>query len=86
MKYYTIPIVILTLCISAVNAEPSFKDQYLKNYAEQLTPILKERLSLETSIETEEDADTQISFLANKMAECQLLAIEYYPKNIKTLL
>lgn len=55
-------------------------EKYKENYAKQLIPLLKERMGTELEMQSEEDAHEHVTTLANRMAICQLLAIENYPQ------
>ncbi len=77
MKYST-----LLLCVlfsTGVLAEKTMDEKYIENYVQQIKPLLKEKLTRETSVETVADADMQITNVATRMAECQLLVLNDYP-------
>ncbi|MGH1538651.1 MAG: hypothetical protein ACRBDX_11490 [Gammaproteobacteria bacterium] len=81
MKYYTLPIILLISVLNTVHADQSEQiKKYKQNYAEQLIPLLKEQMSTETEMESEADANEHIATIAERMANCQLLAIEGYPQ------
>jgi hypothetical protein len=95
MKYFVPIIILFTLWLGSAFAEADIKSEqeanpktnsetnianYKKNYAEQLIPLLKERMATELEMQSETDAHEHVSKLADRMATCQLVAIEGYPQ------
>jgi len=80
MKLYICAIALSLVFPTFVYAEKFDLEKYKNNYAEQLIPLLKERMGTETKMESKTDAGEHVSTIANRMADCQLLAIEGYPK------
>ncbi|MFK7816372.1 MAG: hypothetical protein AB8B92_08550, partial [Gammaproteobacteria bacterium] len=79
MKYFITTIFLFAMLSSNVLAEPNI-EKYKENYAKQLIPLLKERMGTELDMQSEADANEHVSTLANRMANCQLVAIENYPQ------
>jgi len=83
MKFQIIVTVLFIALISAAYAESITEEQnekYKENYAKQLIPLLKERMGTELEMQSEADADEHVATLANRMASCQLVALESYPQ------
>ena len=83
MKLQITIIGLFIACLGNANAEAISEEQiekYKQNYSEQLIPLLKERMGIELEIQSEEDAQEHVSTLANRMANCQLAALEDYPQ------
>lgn len=80
MKIFTLLLLIFLLTPIACLAESSDIEKYKQNYAQQLIPLLKDRMGIELEIQSEEDAHEHVTALANRMAGCQLVAIESYPQ------
>jgi len=81
MKIQIILISLLSAVFSNACAETDANiEKYKENYAKQLIPLLKERMGTETGMDSEADANEHISTLANRMADCQLVAIKSYPQ------
>lgn len=89
MKHYITVILLSFVLLSNAYAESNAEDanqnetnieKYKHNYAQQLIPILKERMGMELEIQSEEDAHEHVSTLADRMASCQLNAISDYPQ------
>jgi len=79
MKYHITAIALFIVLLGNAYAESSI-EKYKQNYAAQLIPLLKERMGTELEMETEADAHEHVSILANRMATCQIFAIEGYPQ------
>lgn len=79
MKFFITTVFLLVMLSSNLAAESNI-DKYKKNYAKQLIPLLKERMGTELEMQSEADAHEHVSTLANRMADCQLVAIENYPQ------
>ncbi len=79
MKYHITAIALFIMLLGNAYAESNI-EKYKQNYAEQLIPLLKERMGTELVMETEADAHEHVSTLANRMATCQLIAIKSYPQ------
>ncbi len=79
MKYYIHTIIIIMILLHSAYAESDI-EKYKNNYSAQLIPLLKERMGSELEMQSEADAHEHVSILANKMASCQLIAIEDYPQ------
>lgn len=84
MKHSIAATILLCTLLSNSYAESNIEEKniqmYKQNYAEQLIPLLKERMGIELEIQSEEDAHEHVTTLANRMATCQLSAIESYPQ------
>ena len=80
MKNYITISCLLFALMSPAYAEETRIEKYKQNYAEQLTPLLKERMGTELEMQSEADAQEHVSTLAKRMATCQLVAIEDYPQ------
>lgn len=83
MKYFITAILFSSTLLGNVYAETTKEEQnekYKQNYAEQLIPLLKDRMGIELEIQSEEDAHEHVTKLANRMAGCQLVALEGYPQ------
>ncbi len=80
MKLYLCTIALSLVFPTFVYAEKFDLEKYKKNYAEQLIPLLKEHMGTETKMETQADTHKHVTTIANRMADCQLLAIKGYPQ------
>ena len=84
MKFQFIVLGLFVALLNNVYAESNIEEEniekYKHNYAQQLIPLLKERMGIELEIQSEEDAHEHVTTLANRMASCQLSAIESYPQ------
>lgn len=80
MKYLITTIIFSAVLQGNANAESLNIKKYKQNYAEQLIPLLKERMGTETKMETQADAHEHVSSIAKRMADCHLLAIGSYPQ------
>ncbi|QMU61666.1 MAG: hypothetical protein GKR92_08140 [Gammaproteobacteria bacterium] len=79
MKIHIFVFAIFIALFSNVYAETNI-EKYKENYAKQLIPLLKERMGMELKIQSEADAHEHVTTLANRMASCQLIALENYPQ------
>ena len=83
MNYFSLLILTVLLITgwNTAHAEQSAQiEKYKQNYAAQLIPILKEQMGRETDMQSETEANEHIATIAERMANCQLLAIEDYPQ------
>jgi hypothetical protein len=64
----------------AESTSEKHKEKYKQHYTQQLIPLLKERMGTELDIQSEADAHEHVTTLANRMATCQLGAIEGCPQ------
>lgn len=83
MKYYITSTLLLCVLLSNAYAESNSEEhieKFKQNYAQQLIPLLRDRMGMELKIQSEADAHEHVTTLANRMATCQLSAIEGYPQ------
>ena len=83
MKLHAIIFSLLIAQFGNAYAETMTEEQiekYKQNYSAQLIPLLRDRMGMELEIQSEEDAQEHVSILANRMANCQLVALEDYPQ------
>ena len=88
MKFHPIVTGLFIALFSNAYAESNTKEtnfenhteEFKQNYAQQLIPLLRDRMGMELKIQSEADAHEHVTTLANRMATCQLSAIEGYPQ------
>ncbi|MBQ0719517.1 MAG: hypothetical protein KBT88_06050 [Gammaproteobacteria bacterium] len=68
---------------SAVSAESALNDRYKQSYISQVTPMIEQQLLAANGGIAKADLKSEASVWAEKMASCQLEAIEHYPSNYR---